>query len=341
MQSSLRRSTMKDVAQLAGVSVQTVSAVINGKPGISASTRSRVFTAIQQLGYRPFTVARSLRTRQTQTIALVVHDIANPYFAAIAGVAEDHARAAGYSMVLYNTRDDVEREADYIRRAIESWVDGLLFVSTKDHMKSLEALAVAGIPSVAMERIPEEYTGPSVTMDNLRAGQMAAEHLLALGHRQFAHICGPLWLRSSRDRLAGYRRTIADAGLALPDDAQPEGNWECESGYRAMTHLLGRTARPTAVFAANDRMAIGAALAIHEAGLRVPDDVSLVGLDDIEVAAYQSPPLTTIRQSFVDIATEGVRLLLAILAGQQPAQPHVVLDPIWVERRSTASPPVQ
>ena len=322
MQSSTRRSTMKDVAHLANVSVQTVSAVINSKPGISTGTSARVYRAIQELSYRPFAVARSLRTRQTRTIALVVHDISNPYFAAIAGVAEDHARAAGYSMVLYNTRDDVKREADYIRCAVESWVDGVLFVSTRDHMKSIQTLDTAGIPSVAVERIPEHYTGPSVTVDNVRAGRMAAEHLLALGHTSLAHICGPLWLRSSRDRLSGYRQAIEAAGLALPEDAAPEGDWGCESGRQAMQGLLGRAPRPTAVFAANDRLAIGAMLAVYEAGLRVPADISIVGLDDIEVAAYQSPPLTTIRQSFTDLATEGVRLLLALLAGQEPAQPR-------------------
>jgi DNA-binding LacI/PurR family transcriptional regulator len=330
---------MKDVARLADVSVQTVSAVINGKPGISAGTSARVYRAIQELGYRPFAVARSLRTRQTRTIALVVHDISNPYFAAIAGVAEDHARAAGYSMVLYNTRDDVNREADYIRRAVESWVDGVLFVSTRDHMKSIQTLDKAGIPSVAVERIPEHYTGPSVTMDNVRAGQMAAEHLLALGHAALAHICGPLWLRSSRDRLAGFRHTIEVAGLALPGDAAPEGDWGCESGYQAMQRLLRRTPHPTAVFAANDRLAIGAMLAIHQAGLRVPGDVSIVGLDDIEVAAYQTPRLTTIRQSFTDLATQGVRLLLALLSGEEPSRPQVVLEPVWVERDSTGPPP--
>lgn len=327
---------MRDVAHLAHVSVQTVSAVVNGKPGITKETQTRVLRAIDQLGYRPFSIARSLRTRQTQSIALVVHDISNPYFAAIAGVAEDVARSAGYSMVLYNTHDDVDREADYILRATGSWVDGVIFVSTKDHMKSLETLRRAGIPSVAVERIPDEYSGPSVTMDNERAGRMAAEHLLALGHRQFAHITGPLWLRSSRSRLAGFRSTIEEAGLTLPEARAIEGDWECESGYQATRQLLLQTPLPTAFFAGNDRMAIGALLALHQTGFRVPEDVSIVGLDDIEVAAYQIPPLTTIRQSFVELATRGVELLLDILAGREPAAANIVIEPIWVERQSTA-----
>ncbi len=329
-------TTMREVARHANVSVQTVSSVVNGKPGISVETKKRVLAAVQALGYRPFTIARSLRTRHTQTLALVVHDISNPFFAAVAGIVEDHARAAGYSMVLYNTHDDVEREADYIGRATERWVDGVLFVSAKDHMKSIETLEAAGIPSVAIERIPEEYVGPSVTMDNTRAGEMAAEHLLSLGHSRMAHISGPLWLRSSRDRLLGFRGRIEEAGYALTEAAAPEGNWEAASGYTAMQRILDGGVQPTAVFAGNDRMAIGAMLAIHRAGLRVPDDISMVGLDDIELAAYQLPPLTTIRQSITELATQGFQLLLRTLNGEPPADTHVLIEPVWVERESTA-----
>ena len=333
-----RLPTMRDVARAAGVSVQTVSCVVNGKPGITEETRQRVQAAIAQLGYRPYTVARSLRTRRTRTLAVVVSDIANPSFSTMASAAEDYAHTFGYSLTFYNTHDDVEREAQYIRMATERWVDGVLFVSAEDHMKSLETLREAGIPSVAIDRIPEHYTGPSVTLNNVKAGRMAAEHLLDLGHTCIAHISGPLALRLARERLQGFEEAIRERGLAPGPCAMGEGNWECMAGYRAMQRLLAHRPRPTAVFSANDRMAIGAMRAIAEAGLRVPDDISVIGLDDIELAAFQNPPLTTVRQSFAQLATLGVQLLLDILGGKEIAQPQLVIEPELVVRQSTAPP---
>ena len=334
--------TMKDVAWAAGVSVQTVSAVVNNKPGITESTRVRVLSAIQELGYRPFSVGRSLRTRKTRTLALVISDIANPSFATMASAAENYAHTFGYSLVVYNTHDDVGRETEYLHMAIDRWIDGVLFVAAQDHMEGLQALLDADIPAVAVDRIPEGYSGPSVTLDNVAAGRLAVEHLLSLGHRHLAHISGPLHLRLARERLHGFRSALADHGLAGRNDASgcehplAEGNWECESGYQAMKEILRHDPLPTAVFSANDRMAIGAICAVHEAGLRVPQDISFVGLDDIEVAAYQNPPLTTIRQSFAELATLGVRLLLDLISGQASVATKVVVAPQLIVRRSTA-----
>lgn len=329
---------MKDVAQLAGVSVQTVSAVVNDKPGITDETRARVLAAIEQLGYRPYSVARSLRTRQTRTIALIVSDIANPVFATMASAAEDYAHSFGYSLMLHNTHGDVERETSYIQTATQRWVDGVLFVSTGDQMTSLDAFQAAGIPSVAIDRIPEEYTGPSVTLDNVKAGRMATEHLLDLGHTRIAHIGGPKKLRLARERLVGCRQAIEDRGLPPSPCIPADGNWQCQDGYQVMQSILRSNSRPTAVFAANDRMAIGAMRSVYEAGLRVPDDISIIGLDDIEVAAFQIPPLTTIRQSFVELATLAVQLLLEILDEGEPAQTQIMIEPALVVRQSTAPP---
>ena len=161
---------MKDVAEMAGCSIQTVSAVINGKPEITQETRERVLQYVQTLGYRRGSIARSLRTGKTNTIALLVSDIANPSFSTMASAAEDYAHDYGYNLEVYNTHDDVERETRYIHRAIERWVDGLLFVSAEDQSTSLEKLQDAGIPTVAVDRIPEGYTGFSVILNNRKAG---------------------------------------------------------------------------------------------------------------------------------------------------------------------------
>jgi LacI family transcriptional regulator len=334
----MKAPTMKDVAEIVGVSAQTVSAVINNKPGITDETRARVLEAIQQLGYRPYSVARSLRTGQTRTLALIVSDIANPSFATMASAAEDYAHEFGYSLTVHNAHDDIEREASYIQAATQRWIDGVLFVSAEDQMTSLDTLRNAGIPSIAIDRIPEHYTGPSVTLENVKAGRLAANHMLDLGHTCIAHISGPLRLRLARERLAGFQQAIQARGLELGACVIREGDWECESGCQAMAQILTFRPRATAVFAANDRMAIGAMHALHEAGLRVPDDVSVIGLDDIEVAAYQTPALTTVRQSFAELATRAIQLLLEIIEGRQPAQTQIVIEPVLVERQSTAPP---
>lgn len=330
---------MKDVARLAGVSIQTVSCVVNNKPGVTDETRERVRSVIEQIGYRLFPVAQSLRTRRTNTIALIVSDIANPSFAAIASTAEDEARVAGYSMVVYNTHGDLEREENYIRTAIERWVDGVLFVSTKDQMPSLAALQTANIPSVAIDRIPEDFEGPWVILDNIKAGRMAAGHLLSLGHTRLAHISGPIELRLARERFEGFRQALDMHGVKQFSCEHGEGTWECHSGYQAMRALLQCSPRPTGIFSANDRMALGAMRAIQEAGLRVPEDISIIGLDDIETSAYQIPPLTTVKQSFGKLATLGIHLLFDILAGKNPDPYQIMIEPELILRQSTAKAP--
>lgn len=340
MSARRRMPTMKEVARIANVSVQTVSAVINEKPGITRETRSRVLAIVRELDYRPYSVAQSLRTRQTKTIALLISNISNPVFATIASAAEDFAYSVGYNLVVYNTHDDVEREARYIRMASERWVEGVIFVAAQDHMETLRALEVAGIPAVAIDRLPEGYTGPSVTLDNQEAGRLAAEHLLSLGHTQIAYISGPLRLRLARERLTGFRNAIEAHGYPVGPVVGGDGNWECEDGYQAMQQLLVSQPLPKAVFCANDRMAIGAVRAAIEAGLRVPEDLSVVGLDDLEMAPYQNPPLTTVRQQFAELATRAVQLLLELLAGREPPEIQIVLAPTLVVRQSTGRPSV-
>jgi DNA-binding LacI/PurR family transcriptional regulator len=332
---------MRDVARAASVSIQTVSAVVNQKDGITPPTRERVRAAIKQLGYRPYSVARSLRTRQTHTIALVISDIANPLFSTLASAAEDYAHRFGYSLILYNTHNDVMREANYVQIASERWVDGVLFVSARDEMTSLNMLDETGIPTVAIDRIPSGYTGYSVTLDNVKAGRMAAEHLVDLGHTQVAHIAGPLQLRLSRERQQGFVEALASRGLRPSAVIPSQNGWYCEAGFQAMQEILRNPEQPTALFAANDRMAIGALLAAVDAGLRVPEDLSIIGLDDIEVAAYHNPPLTTLRQSFESLATLGIQILIDLLAGKEPEQPNIIIEPELVVRRSTGPGPIR
>lgn len=333
--------TMKHVAKMADVSVQTVSAVINNKPGITKETTERVNHAIAQLGYRPFSVARSLRTGETRTIAMVVSDIANPSFSTMASTAEDYVHEMGYTLFLYNTHDDIEREASYIRMASQRWVDGMLVVPARDHAESLASLQKAGIPFVVIDRTPDRYEGPLVMMDHCQAGTLAANYLLKLGHIRLGHISGPMRLRLARDRQEGFVAAIHKYGLdgALLGES---AGWSCGDGYSAMQKMIlragSRQKLPTALFCASDRLAIGAILALSEAGYRVPEDVSIIGLDDIEVSAYQVPPLTTICQPFAEIGKRGIKMLLDLMNHHPIEQNQILIQPELIIRQSTAAP---
>ena len=212
----MQRPTMKDVARLAGVSVQTVSMVVNDKAVVSPDTRDRILAAIDELGYRPLAAARSLRTGSTRTIGLMVADITNPFFARMADAVEDQAHRSGYHVILYNTHSDPERERAYLHIAAQRWVDGMLVVTTTDTLHGLRTLQDAGIPVVAIDRIPRGYAGPSVILDNRRTGVIVAEHLLRQGHERLAHICGPLDLRLSIERLESFQSVIRERWIGTP-----------------------------------------------------------------------------------------------------------------------------
>ena len=330
---------MKDVAALANVSAQTVSAVINGKPGITEETTLRVREAVKRLGYRPDYTARSLRSGRRRTIALFVSNVAETVLGIMASAAEEYAYKSKYNLILYNTHDDAEREMAYVNAVAQGSVDGVLFVAATQPDKGQEILDAVGIPSVVVDRIPECYSGLSVGVNNVKAGQLAAEHLLELGHRRLAHIANPpSGLRLSHERWEGFARAIEGFGQAAELHVETVADWGCEPGRMAMQRLLQRHVSPTAVFAGSDHAAVGAIHAIREAGLSVPEDISVVGMDDIEVISFHNPPLTTVRQPLAQMAGLGVWMLIDILAGKEPSKSQIILDPTLVIRQSTGPP---
>jgi LacI family transcriptional regulator len=329
---------MKDVADMVGVSKQTVSAVINNKPGITQETRDRVLAAIEELGYRPDSIARSLATGRTYTIAFIASDVSAPFIGTLAVAAEDYAYSCGYSLVLYNTHDDIEREAAYFAAAVQRGVDGVLFISATDQNTGLDTLQATAIPAVAIDRVPVPYCGPSVILDNLETGRLAAEHLLSLGHSHIAHISSPQTVLMSRERLQGFQQMLEAQGGLSRLHTETATNWGYQAGYDAMQRVLATGPSPTAVFAAADALAIGAMCAIREAGLRVPEDISVVGVDDLDIAQFQNPRLTTIRQSMTELAVLGLQLLFDLLDGKEPKQTNIVMEPVLVVRQSTSPP---
>lgn len=330
-----RGATMQDVADLSYVSKQTVSAVINGKPGITEETRVRVLAAIEQVNYRMDLTARSLRTGRTHTVALLVTDISSPVLGTMASAAEERLYAQNYNLVLYNTHDDLERERFYVDSILQRSVDGVLFVSAWDDSTALDKLQAAGIPIVVVDRVPQSYGGPAVVLDNVLAGRLAASHLLALGHRHLAHIGGPVEVHIARERLNGFRAVLAEHGI---DSLAVEraDDWHVASGCAAMQHLLASDDNFTAVLCAGDLLAVGAMHALRIAGRAIPADMSVMGIDDIELAAYLWPPLTTISQSISRMAVLGVEMLLAQMAGTLPEPLRVQITPELVVRESTA-----
>lgn len=329
------RVTLKDVASYAGVSVTTVSNVVRDWPYVADETRRKVQNAIAHLGYSPHPIAQGLRTGQTQVIGFIVPDLSNPYFASMVSVAEDVAQEHGYSVLVFNSHEDEMREAESIRRAARRWVDGLLIAHIATANYKPNFLADVGIPVVLIDRLLDGDASPSCTLDNFHAAQLATRYLCELGHERIAHLAGPRGARPARDRLKGYQQTIQQFGLTYERVVFHEGTWGCQEGYWAMRELLNDPVRPTAVFASNDRMAIGAARAIQEAGLSVPSDISLVGVDDIEVSQYMNPALTTVKQPLEKMARAGIDLLLKLIHAEIPEQMHLVLEPTLLIRQST------
>jgi DNA-binding LacI/PurR family transcriptional regulator len=335
---SVRRQkpTLDTVAAAAGVSRATVSRVINGSPRVSPEVKDAVETAIGKLGYVPNRAARSLAMRRTDSVALVMREpdatvLSDPYLGNIIIATSQALIGTGVQLVLVNARNDAEhsRLADYVR---SGHVDGVLLASMHDDDPLPRLLLDAGIPTVVGGRPQRHLPGLSyVDVDNVGGAQLAAERLLHAGHRRLATIAGPRDMTAGSDRLAGYQRALSAAGRKA--DRVAYGDFTRESGEQAMATLLERHPDVDGVFAANDLMAIGALRCLRAAGRRVPDDVAVVGYDDIEMAKYTEPPLTTIHQPAVAQARTMTEILLTQIGGD-PVPDPVVLPTELVERES-------
>lgn len=334
-----RRPTSADVAALAGVSRTTVSFVLNGRDvGISAATRQRVLDAARQLGYHPNAPARQLAAGRSHTIGLVLRrspeQVAGDSFLAevIRGL-NGAARSAGYRVIVETLDSDGETYGELIR---SRRADGLVISGPRTGEPELESLAREGVPVVLQGSLPGVDL-PSVDVDNRAGAQRAVEHLLALGHRRVGMITNaPLGYTSARERLDGYEAALRGAGIEPNPDWVVEGGFDAPSGNRAMERLLARL-EPDAVFVASDVVALGAITALRHARRRVPDDVSLVGFDDIPLAAYLDPPLTTVRLPAYELGHAVGRALLDRIA--VPAVPTRTLLPTELVVRASTAPP--
>jgi DNA-binding LacI/PurR family transcriptional regulator len=337
--------TLVDVARLAMVTTATVSNVINGKGAVSEKTRKRVEAAIQELGYRPNLVARGLARGRTNMLALVLHTLSNPFYSEFAEEVELIAWKRGYHVLLCTTlQKELTIPGHMLERLSSRLIDGLLLTSGTFSLKEAQQAMERGLAVVLYMdwegADPEQIKQfPAVDFDLFSAGELAAAHLVELGHRRCAVI---LEMPNHLRRLNGFRAGLASAGIELDADSiQHCSKDTIQQGYQATTALLALPRRPTAIFASNDMLAIGALHAITDHELRVPDDISIVGLDDNLMASQVSPALTTIALPKHELAHIGIEMLQQAIEGEEPVgvHHHRLVQPHLVVRRSTAPPP--
>jgi len=329
-------TTIRDVARLSGVSPMTVSRVINDSERVSPETRRRVEEAISELGYVPSRLARGLSRQRTGTLAVIVPDVANPFFTAIVRAAEEVARRADYHVILCDTRADLGVERGVIEELIAHRVEGAVIAPVSDRTAThLRRLAEFGVPFVLIDRRIPGVDCDVVLGDSSSGARQLVEHLVSLGHRRIGFIVESDDVSTARDRRAGYEAALKAAGIALDPALVAHAAPDPSGGSAGMSRLLELEERPTAVFTVNNLVALGAIEAVRAAGLEVPDDVALVCFDDIEYASRLYPFLTAMEQPAQTFGTLGTQLLLERIEGRGPERRHeVVLPGEFIIRKS-------
>ena len=331
-------ATMKQVAERAGVSTSTVSHVINNTRKVSNDVRERVLAIIAETRYIPSAVARSLKNDRTNTIGMMVPNSSNPYFAELIQGIEDAAFKLSYNIILCNAYDDPIKQAAYLRVLLEKRIDGLILLSSGADAALADLLRTANVPMVLVDREVAGVEADFIESNHEEGGYLATRYLVNLGHRRIGCVSGPAELQPSRDRVAGYRRALAEAGIEDDPAYLLHSDFTSEGGFNAFGKLLALPSPPTAIFASNDLMAIGGICAAAEAKVRVPQQLSVVGYDDIALASYSTPRLTTVAQPKYAMGEMITHLLLERIAGGHLPLRRELLKTRLVERQSTAPP---
>jgi LacI family transcriptional regulator len=328
------RITMHDVAQAAGVSLMTVSRVVNNKDDVNLATRKRVTEVIEELGYRPSNIARGLATRRTGTLGVIVPDISNPLFASIVRSAEEEAYAKGYSVFLGNTNEDPERELAVLQSMEDFQVDGLILYSSRLEDDTLFKVLARFTTSVLVFREGKGSDVGAFTVDDVFGGQAATKHLLNSGHHNIGLISGPPISLSAFGRIKGYQTALQAADIPVNEDWIRHCHPVVERGQDTAYDLLKNNSEITALFCHNDLVAVGALQACKELRLRVPDDIAIIGYDDIHLAALVSPALTTVHIPMDEIGTRTMQMLLEQVEAKTTEPKKVHLQPTLIVRES-------
>jgi LacI family transcriptional regulator len=328
--------TLREVGLRAGVSAMTVSRVINGRSGVDAETQRRVEEAIAALDYVPNRIARGLISQKTETLGLIVPDVANPFFASVVRGAETAARRAGYRLLLCNSEGDLRLEREYIEDLVSHRVEGLLLAPASDRSRTVILPLLRGdFPVVLIDRSLPDIDCDLVVSDSASGARRMVEHLIAIGHRQIAHITDAEDTSTGRERLRGYCEALAAAGIARREELILRTTVDQLGGYRATQQILALDPLPTALFAVNNMTAVGAMQALREKGLSVPRDIALVCFDDVEHLAVLSPFLTVVDQPAETFGSLGAQLLLERISGKAgPRTRRIVLQTDLIVRES-------
>ncbi len=327
--------TLKDVAASANVSHATVSRVLNNHPSVNAELRARVQDSIRKLGYQPNRAARRLRAQSSSVIGLIISDIQNPYFISIIRGIEDAAYAANMSIILCNSDEDVKKQAMYLNVMQAEHVAGLIFVPTPGTKASnLEALVQSGSALIVLDRMLDDINVDAVKVDNVRGAYNAVKHMIDLGYQRIGIIIASNEITTGRERYQGYMQALDDAGIPLDSSLVKYGDSRAESGYRLTHELIASNQPPEAIFAGNNMVTLGALRALRESGKRIPEDIALIGFDDMPWSGDLCPPLTAVSQPTYELGQEAVALLLRRIA--QPSAPTrtVILETQLIQRES-------
>lgn len=330
-------SNIREVARLAGVSVATVSRTLKSPERVLAETRDKVNAAVEKAGYRPNLMAVQFRSRKTGNLVILVPAIANTFFARVISGAQRAAQAAGYRLLLCDTQGQESIERQFAELVYAYQADGVIQLRAFDPFEQSSGDA-AMPPIVNVCEVIRQGRHPTISLDNQAAAKAMTEHLLQLGHQRIGLIKGPKSSPLTRDRVAGYEEALRQAQIPLDDALVSHGDFTLKAGYLGASAMLKLNPRPTALFCENDEMAIGALRRIREEGLRVPQDISLAGFDDIPMAAYCDPALTTISQPAEAFGEKAVEMLIALMDGKPVTERHLVLPFELTVRESTGAP---
>lgn len=327
-------ATIHDVAKLAKVSIATVSRVTSNEGVVNEKTKARVLKAMEELGYIPNSAARTLRMSQSNIIVVLMINIKNSFFSEFIRGIEEVAREAGYYLLIGSTNGEKEKEKEYLNLIRESRADGVILTTANvEADTTIEKISQDSPIVLTFDYIPNPDI-PSISIDNESASRKITNHLIELGHRRIAHITGDMQRLQSKTRLSGYKQAFYQNGFQVDESLIQEGGYLLEDGYLAAQKLLYFENRPTAIYGGNDNVAIGALKAVHDAGLRVPEDIAVVGFDDIDMARYMNPGLTTIHQPRYEIGKRAMELLLKKIKKEKIDQPHIILEDKLLIRES-------
>ncbi|WP_394186037.1 LacI family DNA-binding transcriptional regulator [Metabacillus halosaccharovorans] len=325
---------MSDVAKLANVSPATVSRVLSNPDLVSKETREKVMEVINKVNYKPHIVARQFRTKETKIILVVVPDITSAFFSKVLRGIEHVAVQNGYQVILGDTENDTEREQEYINLLLQKQADGMVLLTARQDKTQLEEIA-EHFPMVLACEYMDGLNVPTVSIDNISSARKATEHLIQQGHTKIAHITGPINVILSRDRLRGFQQAMMSHDLEIDSAYIQEGDFTFESGYHQMLKLLALETPPSAVFVFNDEMAMGAIKAVKDSHLSIPEDVAVVGFDNIKMSSVIEPNLTTINQPKYEIGKKAMELLLKLINGESLQKKKFVMKDELIVRESS------